>query len=304
MYNSIQYYMITGGITMSIRIVTDSCADIPKPYAKELNVEVISLTFNLNGKDYFDDFGQSMAAPEFYRTVREGAMPTTALVNTQRYIEFFSSFLDKGEDVIYIAFSSALSGSYQCAVIAANELKEKYKDNKVAVIDSKCASMGITCLVHYAVNKLKENPTFEELHHYIEDIKLNICHQFTVDDLNHLRRGGRLSGATAVIGTLLSIKPVLHVDIEGRLVPVDKVRGRKKSLTELVNTMEKTVENPDGQTVFISHGDCIEDAEKVAAMIKERIPGIKDVMINYIGPIIGTHSGPGTVALFYYGGPR
>ena len=289
---------------MSIRIVTDSCSDIPESYAKELNVEVIPLTFNLKGKDYYDDFGRSMSSKDFYKTVREGAMPTTALVNTERYLEFFSSFLDKGEDVIYIAFSSALSGSYQCAVIAANELKEKYKDRKLAVIDSKCASMGITCLVHHAVEKLRTDVNFEELHRYIEDIKLDICHQFTVDDLNHLRRGGRLSGATAVIGTLLSIKPVLHVDIEGRLVPVDKVRGRKKSLTWLVNTMEKTVKNADGQTIFISHGDCIEDAEKVAAAIRERIPGIKDIVINYIGPIIGTHSGPGTVALFYYGGPR
>jgi DegV family protein with EDD domain len=261
--------------------------------------------YTIDGNDYYDDFSISMPSKDFYDRVRAGSMSKTSLVNSQRYDDFFGKYLEAGNDILYIGFSSALSGSYQSSVISAQELKTKYPDRKIAVIDSKCASMGEGLLVTYAAEKLADGAGFDELVQYVEETKAKVCHWFTVDDLHHLKRGGRLSGFGAAVGTMLSIKPVLHVDDEGALKPMSKARGRAASLNALVKEMEKAVTSEgEGQTVMISHGDCLEEAQKVEETVKRKFPKIKKTMINVIGPVIGSHAGPGTVALFFLGGPR
>ena len=287
---------------MATKILTDSCCDLTNEYLKERNIDYISLMYTIDGNDYYDDFNLSMSSKEFYDRVRGGSMSKTSLVNSQRYDDFFSKYLEAGDDIVYIGFSSALSGSYQGAVISAEELRPKFPDRKIAVIDSRCASMGEGLLVSYAAEKLAAGASFDELAAYVEDTKNKVCHWFTVDDLHHLKRGGRVSGISAAVGTMLSIKPILHVNGEGKLIPMSKSRGRSASLNNLVKEMEKAVfDEGKGQTVMISHGDCIEDAQKVEEAVKKRFPEIRDVMINVIGPVIGSHAGPGTVALFFLG---
>ena len=290
---------------MATKILTDSCCDLTNEYLKERDIDYISLMYTIDENDYYDDFSISMSSKDFYDRVRAGSMSKTSLVNSQRYDDFFGKYLEAGNDVVYIGFSSALSGSYQSSVISAEELKKKYPDRKIAVIDSKCASMGEGLLVAYAAEKLAAGAGFEELVQYIEETKKKVCHWFTVDDLHHLKRGGRLSGFGAAVGTMLSIKPVLHVDDEGMLKPMSKARGRAASLNALVKEMEKAViADGEGQTIMISHGDCIEEAQKVEETVKRKFPKIKETMINVIGPVIGSHAGPGTVALFFLGSPR
>ncbi len=290
---------------MAIKLLTDSCCDLTNSYLDEKDIDFIPLMYTIEENDYYDDFSISMSAKEFYDKVRSGSMSKTSLINSQRYNDFFGKYLEAGNDVVYIGFSSALSGSYQSAVISAGELKEKYPDRKIAVIDSKCASMGEGLLVHYAAQKLASGTGFDELVSYIEETKGKVCHWFTVDDLHHLKRGGRVSGVTATVGTLLSIKPVLHVDDGGSLISMSKARGRGASLNALIKEMEKTVfDEGEGQTVMISHGDCLEDAQKVEEHVKKKFPKVKEVIINVIGSVIGSHSGPGTVALFFLGNKR
>jgi DegV family protein with EDD domain len=291
---------------MAIKLITDSCCDLQQTYLDQNNIECIPLMFTIDGKDYFDDHNDSsMSCKEFYQKMRDGSMSTTSLINTQRYEEVFTKYLEDGDDIVYLAFSSALSGSYQSAVIAANELREKYPDRKIAVIDSKCASMGEGLFVYYATRKLKEKPEFDEYVEFVKELQPKVCHWFTVDDLHHLKRGGRVSSFSATLGTMLKIKPVLHVDDEGRLIPMSKARGRNASLSGLVKEMERTIiDEGREQTIMISHGDCVDDAYKVADMVTKKFPLVKDVIINYVGPIIGTHSGPGTVALFFLGSER
>jgi DegV family protein with EDD domain len=211
--------------------------------------------------------------------------------------------LKSGRDILSISFSSALSGTYNSARIAKEELQEKYPERKIIVIDSLSASMGQGLLVYHAAKRKQEGKSIEEVAKWVEENKLKLCHLFTVDDLNHLRRGGRLSPISAILGTILRVKPLLHVSIEGKLTVVSKSRGRHTSLDMLVQQMEKTIENPEGQTVFISHGDCLEEAEYVKEKMLAKLP-IKDVVINYVGPVIGSHSGPGTIAIFYFGNDR
>ena len=224
-------------------------------------------------------------------------------VNPEQAKSYFEQYLKDGIEVLYLAFSSGLSGSYNSAIIAAEELKESYPDLRVAVIDTLCASLGQGLLTHYAVTMKEAGKSLDEIASWVEENKLHLCHMFTVDDLNHLKRGGRVSSAAALFGPMLSIKPVLHVDDQGRLIPVSKARGRKASLLALVDHMEQTAVNPKDQTVFISHGDCLEDAKFVAEEIRRRL-GTEDIRINYIGPVIGNHAGPGTVALFFLGTER
>jgi DegV family protein with EDD domain len=290
---------------VAIKLLTDSCCDLTNEYLKERDIDYIPLMYTIEGNDYYDDFNISMSSKEFYGKVRNGSMSKTSLVNSQRYDDFFGKYLDAGDDIVYIGFSSVLSGSYQSSVISAGELKEKYPDRKITVIDSKCASMGEGLIVHYAAEKLASGAGYDELVSYIEETKGKVCHWFTVDDLHHLKRGGRVSSVSATVGTLLSIKPVLHVDDEGALIPMSKSRGRSASLNALVKEMEKTVfDEGEGQTVMISHGDCIEDAQKVEEIIKKKFPKVKEIVINVIGPVIGSHAGPGTVALFFLGSSR
>lgn len=288
---------------MSFVLVTDSTTDLPLAYVQKENIPFISLSYIFGEESIKDDFGQSTDFTAFYKRMRASEMPSTAQINVGDYIEFFTPFLEKELDILYIAFSSNLSGSYNSSRIAMEELKEKFPNRKIAIVDSLCASMGEGLLVHLAKQKMNAGVGFDELTQWVEDTKQKVCHWFTVDDLNHLQRGGRVSKASAFIGTLMSIKPVLNVDENGRLVARDKVRGRKQALDAVVEKMAKYAVNPSQQTIFISHGDCLVDAEYVRDKIKERF-GVQEIMISYVGPVIGAHSGPGTIALFFLGKDR
>ena len=283
-------------------IVTDSSADLSAEMVAELGLEVLPLSFTVQGKTYHNyPDGREMDLNAFYRMLREGEMATTSAVNVAEYTAMLEPLLQAGKDVLVLAFSSGLSTTYQSSVIAVNELSEQYPDRKIYTVDTLCASLGQGLLVWHAAQVQKAGKSIEEVRDWTEENKLHLCHWFTVDDLHFLKRGGRISAATAVVGTMLSIKPVLHVDDEGHLISMGKARGRGASLTALVDHMEQTATDVD--TVFISHGDCLADAEKVAADVRKRF-GTRDVVINTIGPVIGAHAGPGTVALFFLGTKR
>ena len=233
-----------------------------------------------------------------------GSAPaTTSAISVGVFDEAMRKILDSGRDVLYLAFSSALSTTYQSAVIAADDLREAYPGRKIFVVDTLSASLGQGLLVYLCVQEKRKGKTIDQVHVFAEETKAKVCHWFTVDDLNHLKRGGRVSAAAALFGTMLSIKPVLHVDDTGHLVPVSKTRGRKASLLALVDRMAESAVDPAGQTIFISHGDCEADAEFVADEVRRRF-GVQDIYINYVGPVIGNHSGPGTLALFFLGSRR
>ena len=286
------------------RIVTDSTTDLTPELIQELDVQVIPLCYMMGGKTYHNiPGGGEMTDKEFYAKLRAGSMSTTTQVNSEEFLHVFTPLLEAGQDVLYIAFSSGLSGTYQSAVLAREELKQRFPDRRLEVFDSLCASMGEGLLVYHAAKLRQAGKSLDEVLAWLKGNVLNLCHWFTVDDLNHLKRGGRVSTATALVGTMLGIKPVLHVDDEGHLIPVSKVRGRKQSLDALVRRMEDTVLDPANQMVFISHGDCLEDAQYVEQQIREKL-GVQQVKLGFIGPVIGAHSGPGTVALFFLGKER
>lgn len=286
------------------QIITDSTADLTPALIKELDVQVIPLCYMMGGRTYHNiPGGGEMDEPTFYQKLRTGALSTTTQVNSEEFLQVFTPLLEAGKDVLYIAFSSGLSGTYQSALLAREELKERFPDRRLEVFDSLCASMGEGLLVYHAAKLRMEGKSLDQVLAWLGENALRLCHWFTVDDLNHLKRGGRVSTATALVGTILNIKPVLHVDDEGHLIPVAKVRGRKQSLDALVKRMEETAQDPAGQMVFISHGDCVEDARYVERQIREKL-GVQQVRIGFIGPVIGAHSGPGTVALFFLGKER
>ena len=286
------------------QIITDSTADLTPELVRELDVQVIPLCYLMGGKTYHNiPGGGEMTDKEFYAKLRAGSMSTTTQVNSEEFLHVFTPLLEAGQDVLYIAFSSGLSGTYQSAVLAREELKQRFPDRRLEVFDSLCASMGEGLLVYHAAKLRQAGKSLDEVLAWLKENVLNLCHWFTVDDLNHLKRGGRVSTATALVGTMLGIKPVLHVDDEGHLIPVSKVRGRKQSLDALVRRMEDTVLDPGNQMVFISHGDCLEDAQYVERQIREKL-GVQQVKLGFIGPVIGAHSGPGTVALFFLGKER
>ncbi len=282
-------------------IFSDSTADLPIEYIEEHEIVNIPLYYNMGGVLYGGDI--DLSVKDFYDRMRGGEMPTTTASNPAYILSKYREYIAKGYDILHISFSSALSGSCNNAFVTARELSDSNPEAKVIVIDSLSASLGEGLMVYKAVELKEKGKTIDEVVQYIEDNKLHFCHQFTVEDLNHLYRGGRVSKATAVLGTMISIKPILHVDDEGRLVPIGKVRGRKKSLVTLVDNMEKAMNGYDNDVVMISHGDSIEDANYVASLIKERF-GIENIIINPVSPTIGTHSGPGTIALFFMGETR
>ncbi len=285
-------------------LISDSSTDLTPELMKESNIEILPLTFMVDGKSYLNYLDErEMSIKEFYSLLRGGKVVTTGQVNVKNFLDVFEKYLKNGLDILYIAFSSGLSGTYNSATIAASELSEKYPERKIVVVDSLSASMGEGLLVYLAAQKAKNGASIDEVAKWVEDNKLNLCHWFTVDDLLFLKRGGRVSSAAALMGTALGIKPVMHVDNEGHLIPISKVRGRRKSLDALVAKMEESAINPKEQVVFISHGDCLEDAEYLAKQIKSKLK-VKDIKINTIGPVIGAHSGPGTMALFFLGSER
>ncbi len=287
---------------MNYSILTEVTADLPLSYINENKIGLLPTNCTIDGCEY-DGIEKVMDLKEFYLMLRNAVMAKTSQNSPEVIKEHYIQYLEKGIDILHIAFSSGLSGNYQSATIAADDLKEKFPDRKIIVIDSKCASLGQGLLVDYAVNQKKEGVSLEELAQKVEDKIQKVCHYFTVDDLNHLYRGGRVSKASAVFGTLLGIKPSLHVNEEGRLIPIGKVRGRRQSLETLVSNMAKKIDLKENKYVFISHGDCLDDAKYVEKLVKEKF-NLPSKIINTIGTVIGAHSGPGTVALFFMGTDR
>ena len=285
-------------------IMTDSCCDMTARMAHELGLVVLPLSLHMGDQEYRNLLdGSEIGFDTFYSRIRSGELATTSAVSVGAFEEKMREILSQDKDILCINFSSALSATYQSAVIAAEDLQSEFPQARILVVDSLCASLGQGLLLYLCAKEKERGRTLEEVHTFAETTKGNVCHWFTVDDLNHLKRGGRISGATAFFGTMLSIKPVMHVDDGGHLVPVSKARGRKSSLLELVDHMEKTAIDPGSQTVFISHGDCEGDARFVADEIRRRF-GTQQIYINYVGPVIGNHSGPGTLALFFLGRER
>ena len=284
-------------------ITTDNNSDLPEKYLKDHGVGCMYLSYSMDGKNYTHE--NFLPEHEFYEAMRNGSMPTTAQVNPENAKALLEPYLKEGKDILHIAFSSGLSGTYNSSRIAAEELMEEYTDRRIIVVDSLSASLGQGLLVWLAQQKKELGQTLEDVAVWVEKIKLKMVHLFSVDDLNHLYRGGRVSRTTAIVGSMLNIKPVLHVDNEGKLTAIGKVRGRKKALQELVKLMDEKIGSFGAgcDTIFISHGDCEQDAQYVAAKVKEKY-NIKNIIINQVGATIGAHSGPGTMALFFVGDVR
>jgi DegV family protein with EDD domain len=285
-------------------ITCSSTADLPTSFAQEHGITVLPYQFFMDGKEYYDDQGISIPTHEFYEKVRAGSIPTTSMVNAERYVAFFTPFLEAGKDILHLEFSSGLSGSFDNAVMVSEQLMKKYPGRTVKVVDSLSASRGYGLFVHLVVLQKEQGATLEQAAEYAEALRWKITHWFAVESLEHLRRGGRVSRASAFLGTMLNIKPVLAFNNEGKIIPVEKIRGRKKSLITLVDKMEEDIDDPNGQIIYIGHGDALEDAQFVAQLIRERFPSVQDILINYTGPVIGAHSGPGTVNLHYVGKHR
>ncbi len=285
-------------------LVTDSTADLPAEMISQYHIVILPLEFTI-GEATYHDYPDQREFPlsQFYALLRNGSQSKTAQVSYHVFEQTFEEILKNGQDILYIGFSSALSGTYNTACIVAEDLKSKYPQQKILVVDSLCASLGQGLFVYQIARQREKGASLEEAYQWAMDNRLHVCHWFTVDDLSHLKRGGRISSAAALVGTALQIKPVLHVDNEGRLIPMEKIRGRAHSLSALVDKMAQTAIDPKNQVIFISHGDCLDDAQGVAQLVKERFD-VAEVVINYIGPVIGTHSGPGTVALFFMGNNR
>ncbi|HIR50349.1 MAG TPA: DegV family protein [Candidatus Avoscillospira avicola] len=286
------------------RIITDSSCDMTQEMADALELEIVPLYVHYRGKEYPNYLdGRALDTAEFYQGLRSGEMTSTAAVNPAQWKEVARPVLDAGQDVLILAFSSGLSTTFNAAFMAAQELLEEYPQRKIYVVDTLCASLGQGLLCYHVAKRRQEGATIEEARDYAEANKLHLCHWFTVDDLMFLKRGGRISGATAVMGSLLQIKPVMHVDNDGHLVPVSKARGRKASIQAMAAKVGETAFDPAKQTMFISHGDCLQDAEYLAELLKQQYH-VPEVAINYVGPVIGSHSGPGTLALFFLGDHR
>ena len=282
-------------------IFTDSCADLTREAYEELGIKVTQLDVIVEGEDPVPN--DQIDNKEIYEKLRSKKSASTAAVNIDKFLKVFEEALQEGLDILYLGFSSGLSGTYQASTVAAEELREKYPEAKIYTVDTLCASMGQGLLVWRAVKMKNDGADIETVRDYAESTKLNLCHWFTVDDLFFLKRGGRVSAATAVVGSLLSIKPVMHVDNAGKLINVSKVRGRRAAIDALFENMKRSMLPDVNDVAFISHGDCLEDAEYLANRIKNEL-GVPRVEINYVGPVIGSHSGPGTLALFFLGKER
>ena len=290
---------------MQFEIVTDSSCNLSDAMINEFGLHILPLTFMSDGEQYQSyTAGRDSDLKSFFKMMRDGKVFTTSLPNLQQSEETFDKILSAGKDLLYIGFSSGLSGTYQAAAALLEDLRNRYPERKIYHTDTLAAAMGEGLVVYKAVKMAQAGASIEEVFNWVEENKLNVAHWFTVDDLMFLFRGGRVSRTSAWAGTLLNIKPVLHVDDEGHLIPMDKVRGRKKSLQALVDHMEQSALKPVAeQEVFISHGDCQEDVDYLVKLIKERL-GCTKFEINILDPVIGAHAGPGTVALFFFADKR
>lgn len=282
-------------------IYTDSACDLPDAMLTELGVKYRSLTFAFDGEEEHGD--RDMPTEDFYTKMRNGFIAKTSAINTESFRTAFEEEIAAGNDILYIGFSSGLSTTYNSGRFALENLKDKYPDRKLIAVDSLCASAGFGLLVYLAAKKKKDGATIEEVEQFVLNTRLNLCHWFTVDDLVYLKRGGRISPAATLIGTMLGIKPVLHVDDEGHLVPMSKVRGRQASIRAMAEKFGESALDKSSGTVFISHGDCLDDAKMLESILADEY-GATVELITSVGPVIGSHSGPGTLALFFVGNER
>ena len=287
---------------MSFKIITDSSANLTNKLIENFDLEIISLKYYINGEE-FESYipGKEVDLKAFYKRIADKEKATTSLVGVDTFKKVFSEKMSEGTDVLYIGFSSGLSGTLQSAQIAAQEIQNNFPGQKLIVVDSLCAALGQGLFVYHICKLREQGKSIDECAKWADENRLHVCHWFTVDDLMYLKRGGRLSATSAILGTILGIKPVLHMDDNGKLAVVSKARGRKAALDALISHMDSTATDLKNQYVFISHGDCIEDAQYVADKIKDKV---SDVLINTLEPVIGCHSGPGTLALFFMGTKR
>ena len=285
------------------KIITDSCCDLtPEQYAA-YDISYTPLSVVYQGVEH-KNFTDPALIRDFYNGLRQGETASTSAANPDSWAKVMEEALAKGQDVLCLAFSSALSTTYQSAVIAAEDLQEKYPQRQIRVVDSLCAALGQGLLLHHACRKRDEGMSLDQLAQWCEENKQNICHWVTVDDLQHLKRGGRISATTAIVGGMLNIKPIIHVDSEGKLNNVAKMRGRKAAMEYLANKAAEAGEGWDNETVFIAHGDCPEDAAALEALVRQKCPWVKNVVIGYVGAVIGAHTGPGVLVVFYIGNNR
>ncbi len=285
-------------------IMTDSSCDLPARLADEMALTVLPLSVYIEDTKYVNYLDErEIAFSELYAKLRTKCPAKTSAINMNDFLTPMDEILKSGRDILYIGFSSGLSGTYNAGAAAAQEMAEKYPERKVYAVDSLCASMGQGLLVYHAWKHKQAGESIEQVRDWVLDNRLHLCHYFTIDDLMFLKRGGRVSGATAVVGSMLSIKPIMHVDNEGHLIKIGTARGRKASIRALADGAGKLGIDLENQVIFISHGDCLDEAEYLAGIMRERFH-VMDVVISYVGPVIGAHSGPGTIALFFLGTER
>ncbi|NYB72874.1 DegV family protein [Sedimentibacter hydroxybenzoicus DSM 7310] len=287
---------------MKIKIITDSCCDLSYDYIKENKLEVIPFPYSIDGNEYVDDFGKSLSYSDFYNELRSGRMPSTSQISVYTFEKIFKHYVSEGYSVIYLGFSSALSQTFNNSITARNTIQEEIPGADITLIDTKSASVGLGAIVFYANELLKQGKTKNEIINWVEENKLKSNHWFIIDSLDHLKRGGRISAASAAVGTILDVKPILNLDDEGRLNVVQKVRGRKKSIKALLDVLQY-IKEPQEQTLFINHGDCMKEAEQLRELVLKEV-NVKDVVINYVGPIIGSHTGPNMLCMVFMGEKR
>ena len=288
---------------MGIKIITDSACDLSREYIDNNDIGLLSLVLNLNEEVIKDDLGKTLSYKDFYGQMREGATPTTSQVNAHEFEEEFLEHVKNGDSIICITISSALSGTFNSANIAKNNILEEYPDAKILLVDSLSVASGQGLLVVKACEMRDRGANAEEIVTWLEENKKKIIHSFVVDSLSHLKRGGRISGATAAIGGLLNIKPSLYIDNDGKVAQGEKIKGKKKVLRFLVNEVKEKATNNENETLYICHGDCLEDAKALKNMILEEVK-FKNVVINYVGNVIGAHAGPGVLAVLFLGESR
>ncbi|MBR6564933.1 MAG: DegV family protein [Clostridia bacterium] len=289
---------------MSYKIITDSCANLTDSQIKEYGVEILSLKYYI-GETAYESYikGKKIDYSEVYRILREKGKITTSLANREDCDKAILPVLEAGYDALILAFSSGLSGTCQNIINSAEDYREMFPDRKIIVVDTLAASMGEGLLVHYAVELQKQGKTMEEVAQWVEDNKLKLCHTFTLDDLFFLKRGGRLSGTSAIVGSLMNIKPLMHVANDGKLYVTGKARGRKAAMNHLIDSVGEKGVDLENQVIFLVHGDCEDEAKIIGEEVKKRY-NVKDVIYNCLDPVIVSHSGPGTLAIFFLGNER
>lgn len=284
-------------------ITTESNAEVPFSWEDETGVSVLRMPYTLNGTEYYYDLGRETDIPAFFDAMRKGATVVTAQRNPNEIVEYFEPYLAAGKDILHIAFSSALSGTFHCEQVAAAELLEKYPQRRIEFVDTLTISGPLSQLVLAATQMQQQGATLDEIRDWVENNKQRSCALFTVDSLEYLRRGGRVSGASAFFGNVLELKPVLYVSPEGKLVPLEKIKGRKKALKFLIDRCAATIDKPEEQTITVFHADCLTEAQGVIEQIRDSIRP-KDIRLHPVGPVIGSHCGPGTIAIAYFASSR